>query len=253
MLGMGVLVWVAAPLAWWTMSTPARMGNVEQVEQALEVTARDDAPARPERAAVDPTAPVGTTATTAPVGTPEASRPDAMIDHRQASAGDLVPERRAAPTWVRIEALAVEAPVVAAGVDPRSGQMEVPPAANQVGWYRFGPVPGEEGSAVLAAHVDVAGQGPGAFFQLEELQPGDVIVVGFEDGSERRFVTRARTRYHKSELPLDSIFSRRGPPVLTLVTCGGGFNQTERTYDSNVVVYASPAVSLKGGSQTGRG
>lgn len=46
--------------------------------------------------------------------------------------------------------------------------------------------------------------------------------------------------YAKDELPLDVIFSRAGAPVLTLVTCGGGFSPSEETYDSNVVVYATP-------------
>jgi hypothetical protein len=50
----------------------------------------------------------------------------------------------------------------------------------------------------------------------------------------------ARTTYEKNELPLDIIFSREGPPVLTPITCGGGFNSEIGRYDSNVVVYAVP-------------
>ena len=55
-----------------------------------------------------------------------------------------------------------------------------------------------------------------------------------------------RSTYLKNELPFDTIFSREGNPVLTLVTCGGGFSQSSRSYDSNVVVYAVP-VDLSGG------
>ncbi len=118
--------------------------------------------------------------------------------------------------------------------------MDVPDNVTDVAWYEFGPSPGEPGSAVLAAHVDLAGQGPGVFFELRELEVGDLIEVAYADGLRKNFRVVARARYDKAELPLDAIFAREGPPVLTLVTCGGSFNRTSRTYDSNDVVYAVP-------------
>ncbi len=54
--------------------------------------------------------------------------------------------------------------------------------------------------------------------------------------------------YPKEELPLDAIFSKEGPPVLTLITCGGGFDPGVARYDSNVVVYAMPAVDFPASS-----
>lgn len=118
--------------------------------------------------------------------------------------------------------------------------MAVPDNVTDVGWYKFGPSPGEPGSAVLAAHVDLASSGPGVFFDLRTLEEGDSVVVSYEDGSESSFRVVARVNYEKDELPLDVIFSREGPPVLTLITCGGGFNRNIARYDSNVVVYAVP-------------
>ena len=94
---------------------------------------------------------------------------------------------------------------------------------------------------MLAGHVDGYGQGPGVFFDLSELEPGDEVRIVDTDGAEQLFVVGARAIYEKHELPLDVLFSRGGSPILTLITCGGGFNQTERSYDSNVVVYAVPA------------
>jgi sortase (surface protein transpeptidase) len=118
--------------------------------------------------------------------------------------------------------------------------MDVPDNTRDVAWYRYGPRPGEPGSAVLAAHVDLAGQGRGVFFSLQSLEPGEVVVVTFDDGSAVRFRVEARVTYAKEELPLEVIFSREGPPVLTLVTCGGRFDRSASRYDSNVVVYAIP-------------
>jgi sortase (surface protein transpeptidase) len=93
---------------------------------------------------------------------------------------------------------------------------------------------------VLAAHVDLAGSGPGVFFDLGSLEPDDSISVTHEDGSVSRYRVVARTVYDKDELPLEAVFARDGRPVLTLVTCGGGFSRSARRYDSNVVVSAVP-------------
>jgi hypothetical protein len=151
----------------------------------------------------------------------------------------LVPEAPA-PVALRIDGIEVAAPVAAFGVDRRTGEMEVPGNVREVAWYRYGPSPGQAGSAVLAAHVDLASQGAGIFFRLEELEPGDLIEVEYEDGTTGMFAVEARVRYPKSEIPLDVIFATEGPPVLTLITCGGGFNPSIQSYDSNVVVYAYP-------------
>lgn len=144
------------------------------------------------------------------------------------------------PNRLTIDALEVDAPVGSYGVDD-AGHMDVPDNVTEVAWYQHGPIPGEAGSAVLAAHVDLRGQGRGVFFELAELSVGDSIVVSYTDGSSRDFQVVARSIYKKDELPLDAIFSRAGPPVLTLVTCGGAFSQTTTSYDSNVVVYAVPS------------
>jgi Sortase domain len=145
-----------------------------------------------------------------------------------------------APTGLRIETIGVAADIHPYGVDRDTGQMEVPENVVDVAWYQYGPSPGEAGSAVLAAHVDLNGWGPGVFFELDRLQPGDLIAIDFDDGTEALFSIQARASYSKDDLPTDVIFSRDGPPVLTLVTCGGGFDSSTSRYDSNVVVYARP-------------
>ena len=150
-------------------------------------------------------------------------------------------ERAPAPVRLIVGAIGVDAIIVRLGLDQGTGQMEVPEDVREVGWYSHGPGPGEVGSAVLAGHVDGYGQGLGVFFDLNELEPGDEVRIVDAEGGEQLFVVGARAIYEKHELPLDVLFSRGGSPVLTLITCGGGFNQTNRSYDSNVVVYAVPA------------
>jgi LPXTG-site transpeptidase (sortase) family protein len=143
----------------------------------------------------------------------------------------------AAPTGLAIDALGVDgAPVVPVGV-ASDGEMEIPPV-DQVGWYRFGARPGDEGSAVLAAHVAYDGV-DGVFRHLDDLAPGDTVSVRFADGGVRTFGVTEVTRYDKAELPAD-VWARGGDSALVLITCGGDFDAEARSYEDNVVAYAAP-------------
>ena len=161
---------------------------------------------------------------------------------------DLPVDDPVIPVRLEISSLGVDAPVLPAGVNQRTGQMAVPSNVRDVAWYQYGSVPGESGSAVLAAHVDLASQGPGVFFGLRTVDDGDIVEVEFSDGTVSVFRVEARTVYQKDELPLDTIFAREGSPVLTLITCGGGFSESSGSYDSNVVVYAVPIADRDLGS-----
>ena len=146
----------------------------------------------------------------------------------------------AVPVRLAIDAIDIDARVLPLGVKSGTGQMEVPENVDEVGWYRYGSAPGWPGSAVFAAHVDMAGKGPGVFFHLDRLRMGDPIDVDFDDGTTLTFVVSHAERVPKGELDFDSIFSTSGEPLLRLVTCGGGFNRTSRSYEDNVVITANP-------------
>lgn len=176
---------------------------------------------------------------TEPTTGPDAPSP-LWEPNEQTSFADLV-RTSAVPVSLFISAIDVEAPIEPHGVDPGSELMDVPDNVTDVAWYEHGPSPGEPGSAVLAAHVDLRGQGPGVFFDIHDLEPGDLVEIDFDDGSKQAFEVTATTTYRKTELPLDAIFSRSGPATLTLITCGGVFDPEASRYDSNVVVYATPA------------
>lgn len=166
---------------------------------------------------------------------PDGSGP---VDHRSARLEDLDAADAPRPSRVRIDALGIDAPIVALGVAP-SGEMEVPENAETVAWYAYGPSPGQAGSAVLAAHVDYDGR-PGVFFRLTRLRAGDAVVVEFVDSHAQTFVVEERASISKKALPIDELFRREGAPTLTLITCGGDFDAATRSYRNNVVVLAAP-------------
>jgi hypothetical protein len=145
----------------------------------------------------------------------------------------------AAPVRVQIPALAVDSVVDPVGVAP-DGQMAIPEDVDRVGWYRFGPAPGDDGSAVIAGHVDDREQGLGVLAPLQDAAVGDEVLVVDAEGATTRWRVVSRELISKQVLPLDRIFTRTGPPRLTLITCGGPFLPEYASYRDNVVVVAEP-------------
>ncbi|MEV4639565.1 class F sortase [Actinoplanes sp. NPDC049548] len=159
-----------------------------------------------------------------------------VSDGRPPAAG--VPD---SPSSLRIPALGITATVTAVGVNAATGELDVPPSVDRVGWYRYGPgMTADAGSIVIAGHVDSAEQGPGAFFRLGKLRPGDSVTLTGPRGGTRTFEVVARERYAKTAVPLDRYFARDGRPRLTLITCGGPFDRRIGHYRDNVVVTATP-------------
>lgn len=142
------------------------------------------------------------------------------------------------PVGVSIDgAQVVDAPVVPVGV-LENGEMEIP-GRTEVGWYRYGSTPGEEGSSVLAGHIAFDNR-PGVFRRLADIELGDIVTVEYEDGTARDFEVIELAQYDKQELPFDRVFAKTGDPLLTLITCGGEFNRSISSYEDNIVAYAIP-------------
>ncbi len=144
---------------------------------------------------------------------------------------------QAQPVRITVAALDIDASIRPVGVEA-DGEMEIP-GATEVGWYRYGSRPGDNGSAVLAAHVDFNGE-VGVFFDLGKADAGDIVDITYSDESVRSFVVTERSQYEKQSLPFDEIFRREGDPSLVLITCGGDFNPSLRSYEDNVVLFAEP-------------
>ncbi len=130
-----------------------------------------------------------------------------------------------------------EAEIVPVGLED-NGELELP-GANAVGWYQFGAgIEGGRGSAVLAAHIAYNGR-DGVFRDLADTQVGEEIVVE-RDGQDMVYFVESVSQYGKWDLPIDDLFSENSDERLVLITCGGSFNPSLRSYDDNVVVVATP-------------
>jgi hypothetical protein len=147
---------------------------------------------------------------------------------------------RPLPLQVRIGAISVDAPIVPVGLEP-DGAMEIPERVAEIGWYDpegLGVAPGATGTAVLAGHVDSRTQGRGALYDLRSLRVGEIIEVDLDDGTTQRWLITEVIQYDKTDLPLQEIFTWAGPSRLAVITCGGEFDRTARSYTDNLVVYA---------------
>jgi sortase (surface protein transpeptidase) len=153
-------------------------------------------------------------------------------------------ERVAVPTPLPASSISgIDAPSIGLATDQTTGlglrddnSLDVPRSAATVGWYQQSASPGEIGPAVLAAHVDFRGE-PGAFVRLEDMSPGDTVEVHREDDTTAVFAVDRVERYAKDVFPTEAVYGPTDDGQIRLITCGGVFNESTRSYEDNIVVF----------------
>lgn len=148
------------------------------------------------------------------------------------------PSAQPDPVRVRVPDVEVDGQIDPVGILD-NGELLIPPAA-RAGWWMGGPNPTDaQGSAVVVGHVD-SQAGPGVFFGLLRAEPGMHEDIDRADGSTRLFEVVAVDRIPKDTFSTEVIYERDGPSVLRLITCGGEFDRSARSYRDNVIVTAVP-------------
>lgn len=147
---------------------------------------------------------------------------------REVGPGDL-------PVRLRVPELGIDARVNPVGVTDE-GNMATPGNFVDVGWYRYGTVPGFTGSAVIDGHVDNALGLSGVFKRLGELSAGDEVFVETAS-STLRFTVVEVVSYLTEEVPLERLFAAQDGTYLNLITCDGAWIRNENQYDRRLVVY----------------
>lgn len=156
----------------------------------------------------------------------------------------------ARPISVTIPRLQVQSSLIETGLLD-DGVPEVPDVARpeQASWAGFSPVPGVPGPAVLYGHVDGAGR-PGVFQRINTLKSGDEVQV---QRTDRLVVFRVYRVEKVPKASLDAlpdgspsptarrVYGDVDPPrpELRLITCGGSFDHSVRSYRDQVVVFAA--------------
>jgi LPXTG-site transpeptidase (sortase) family protein len=149
---------------------------------------------------------------------------------------------RGLPIRLKIPAIGVDTAIEYMG-NTAGGDMAAPNSLVNAGWYKFGPLPGETGSAVIAGHVVGFKDEPGVFKQLDKLKAGDTLLVIDAKGQSASFTVREARTYDPKQQH-DEVFNSASGMHLNLITCAGDWDSSHQHYLKRLVVFAdlSPAV-----------
>lgn len=154
------------------------------------------------------------------------------------SSTKLTPPYDGIPAGVRLKipSLMIDAPIVAVGLNA-SGEVEPPDAPDTVAWYNLSPIPGTPGNSILAGHIDWM-KSTAVFWELHNIKPGDVVHVSSPGQAEVSYVVEWVELYPFDQAPLDKVFASLYEPALTIITCGGKFDQATHNYSHRLIVRA---------------
>ena len=140
-----------------------------------------------------------------------------------------------------IPQIGVDAPIVSVGLDS-AGAMGVPRGPDEVGWYQYGPRPGQPGNVLLGGHVDWTDRQTGiphgaVFWYLAKVPLGGEITI--TDGQRTyTYVVFEKRRYQWEDPAGVSVLQPTSDSRITVITCGGVFDRATRDYSMREVVIA---------------
>lgn len=144
------------------------------------------------------------------------------------------------PNTLALDPIGVRAPIVDARVP--EGVLTPPENVKNVGiWLDGAPLDSVNGTTLIAGHVNLAGQGNGALFDLGTIAPGETIRTSDATGRSTSWKVMAVATRPKAEGIDESVLAGyEGPRRLAVVTCGGEleFEAGVGNYTDNVYLYA---------------
>ncbi|MBX9718668.1 MAG: class F sortase [Microbacteriaceae bacterium] len=174
----------------------------------------------------------------APSAAPASTPAPVLIQDANPATLDSLPKPPTQPIALSVPDLNIDMPIEPHGLD-EVGAMSLPETPFSAAWYQYGSGPdSQSGSTVLAAHVDDRDYGVGPFSRIRDAQPGMVMSVTDQAGVVHTYSVAAVERIPRAEVPLDRVFTAVGDPTLVLITCGGQFNESTRSYSDNYIVTA---------------
>ena len=143
------------------------------------------------------------------------------------------------PVRLQIEALDVEADIEV--LETVNGLMLQPTNESDVAWYKDTGRPDddlEHQNVVLAGHLNWWNTPEAVFARIDQLRAGDEIVVTGESGQTYTYEVVAVSLEDATVAPADEVVGPAGEPSLTLITCGGQWDQQASEYLKRTVVRA---------------
>jgi len=146
------------------------------------------------------------------------------------------------PRTLSIPSVGIEARVTQVGLT-KEGNMGVPESFDDVGWFKYGPLPGQTGNAVMDGHLDDGKGNPGVFYNLDKVRMGDFVYVNNDNGETVQFrVTRVQLIDYNTTVTTE-IFGETDGRHLNLITCDGTWIPEKKTYSERLVVFTERVIN----------
>ena len=139
------------------------------------------------------------------------------------------------PTRLRIPTIHLDAHIEHVGLLWEA--IDTPKNMSNVAWYKFWPLPGEKGSAIIDGHFGWVRGKPVVFNDLYKLHKWDKLYVDDRNGHTHAFIVRELRTYQEDDTMLTVLDSGDDKAHLNLITCQGIWNKTTLWYPDRLVVF----------------
>lgn len=171
---------------------------------------------------------------------PASTEPNTVTQENSALPAAKPKEDIGTPIKFEIPVLGVSSDVQNVGLT-KTGNMGTPSGPDKyrdIAWFKIGPRPGQEGSAVVAGHLDNGFGLEAVFYNLNQLKAGDEVIITTDKGERAVFRVLSQEIYDYKNAPTGEIFNRKdGRALLNLITCDGTWIKSEKSYDKRLVVF----------------
>ena len=142
------------------------------------------------------------------------------------------------PVAIRIESVEIDAPVEQQQII--DGVMQDPSGPFVVSWYQETGRLGEVNNMVMSGHLDYWDVGEAVFYNVWQVEPGQIIQVLGKDDQVYEFEVDWVRNFTVDELTPEVIQEEIVGPTnvetITLITCGGPFDYQAGEYEERIVI-----------------
>jgi LPXTG-site transpeptidase (sortase) family protein len=148
---------------------------------------------------------------------------------------------RGLPLRLQIPVIGVDSAIEDALITS-DGRMDVPTGSINVAWFSLGPIPGQEGSAVIGGHFGIKNGKPFVFYNLDKLKVDDKVYIVDDKGDTIVFVVRLIKSFDRDADATSVFVSEDGRSHLNLITCEGIWNQIDDSYPKRLVIFTDKEI-----------
>ena len=143
------------------------------------------------------------------------------------------------PRKIELPSLGKTGCIQKVGIDQHNN-IAVPTNIHVAGWFTGSTKPGEDGVSIIDGHFGGRYTDDAIFRDLNKLKPNELIKIEYGDRTWRTFTVVRTDLYSVDETAHQQFKKLEGiDKQLTLITCGGTYDNKAKTYNKRTVVRAA--------------